>query len=357
MIATKPVSTAPLLARLKPHHLLLGCILLLGALLRVYQLDRESYWVDEIITLGVAREGLLAIIEEAVGGRPPVYFLLSHVWLQLFGTAETATRLMPALISIASLPLLYMVGQQLFGRRIALIATLLLALAPIQLYQSQNIRYYSLYIFCTLLSYYCMLRALGQERRAWYVAYVLASLLLVYVHTLAVFVVAAQNLYMLLCWRRHRASVYPWVIAQGLIMLGILPFIAGSLTRSSSAEATDVVNWVLPPPLVAPLRTLALFVSIRPPGPALILLAGLLLLLGVVLAWWQRRRPAVANEPSVPAPAQQPFNRPVLLACWLLCPILLLFAASYIVGPMYLDRYTLTASPALYLLLGLGVVA
>jgi hypothetical protein len=46
-----------------------------------------------------------------------------------------------------------------------------------------------------------------------------------------------------------------------------------------------------------------------------------------------------------------------LLLVWLLSPILFPMLLSYLVGPMYVDKYTIGAAPALYLLLGAAIVA
>jgi mannosyltransferase len=45
----------------------------------------------------------------------------------------------------------------------------------------------------------------------------------------------------------------------------------------------------------------------------------------------------------------------LMAGCWLLCPIMLPFILSKVVGPMYLDRYMISAAPALYLLIALGI--
>ena len=48
-------------------------------------------------------------------------------------------------------------------------------------------------------------------------------------------------------------------------------------------------------------------------------------------------------------------NKLLLISCWLLCPIMLPFILSFAVSPMYLDRYMVSAAPAFYLLLALGL--
>ncbi len=47
----------------------------------------------------------------------------------------------------------------------------------------------------------------------------------------------------------------------------------------------------------------------------------------------------------------------LLVSCWLLCPIGLPFVASLVIRPMYQKHYTISAAPALYLLLAFGILS
>lgn len=136
------------------HWFLLVFIILLAAALRFYDLGGESYWYDEVIMLRVAQDNILTIIE---GGRPPIYIILAHFWIKLFGTEEVATRSLSAIFGVASIPLIYLIGKELFDRKVGLISAFLMAISQFQIYYSQDIRYYSLFVLMTLVSYYFLL--------------------------------------------------------------------------------------------------------------------------------------------------------------------------------------------------------
>jgi hypothetical protein len=59
----------------------------------------------------------------------------------------------------------------------------------------------------------------------------------------------------------------------------------------------------------------------------------------------------VANLQEVPDVT----NKLLLVSSWLLCPILLPFIISIVIIPIYRGYYTISAAPALYLLMGLGI--
>lgn len=137
--------------------LAVGIIALVAAALRLYQLGTWSFWGDEIIT-----------VERAVdlGGLAPsrwsLSILLTHFALARWGVSEASARLMPALLGVATVPVLYTLVRIVFDRPTAILAAVLLAVSPWHLYWSQNARFYtSLLLFFTLAIF---LFYLGLER-------------------------------------------------------------------------------------------------------------------------------------------------------------------------------------------------
>lgn len=75
---------------------------------------------------------------------PPLYYLLLNGWTRAFGTSDTSLRLFSVLWAMAALPLLWMVGRDTGGSRVAAFACVLYAFAPVSLYYSVEGRMYSL---------------------------------------------------------------------------------------------------------------------------------------------------------------------------------------------------------------------
>ena len=118
----------------------------LGAYLRLAGLATESLWTDEIAAILVARvDSLLQVIVSiAVADvNPPLFYVLLHFWLWL-GDAETVVRLLPALAGLGMIVLTWRLGRRLGGPRIGLLAALLIALSPLAVYLSREVRYHTL---------------------------------------------------------------------------------------------------------------------------------------------------------------------------------------------------------------------
>jgi uncharacterized membrane protein len=129
-----------------------------NALLRFQQLKPGSTPADTIRSLA---------LEDPQ--HPPLYFLLDRVWVQalgtpiqaIFGSPLTASRLLPAMISLLSLPFMYALALELFSSQaVALLATTFLALSPFDILFAQTARQYSLLTLLVLASHYLLLRAI-----------------------------------------------------------------------------------------------------------------------------------------------------------------------------------------------------
>src|SRR5438477_8761338 len=124
-------------------------IFLFGLLLRLLTLDAHGFWFDEIESLDISSLGIPTFITDRFGyaaNQTPLHFGI--VWLtSLLADPATTTvigRLPSALAGALTIPLVYALGKELFGRTQGLIAALLLALSAVHLNYSQDLRPYSL---------------------------------------------------------------------------------------------------------------------------------------------------------------------------------------------------------------------
>lgn len=71
--------------------------------LRFVQLGSDSLWVDEGFSVDVARKGIPDLIHQATtaDANQPLYYVVLHFWIQLFGDSEFALRSLGALVGVA----------------------------------------------------------------------------------------------------------------------------------------------------------------------------------------------------------------------------------------------------------------
>jgi mannosyltransferase len=202
----------------------------LGAALRFATLGLQAYHHDEIVTASrVLRVGFGHAMD-AVGfseSAPPLYYALAWVWTQVTGTGPWGLRSLSALAGVLTIPVAYLIGRELRGSRVGLLAAALAAVNPMLLWYSQEARAYSLLaLFCALSLLYCV-RALRWDERGRpegkrdLVLWGVFSALALATHYFAAFPLAAEVV--LLLRRRGRATLAGlWIVGLTAALLAPL---------------------------------------------------------------------------------------------------------------------------------------
>lgn len=137
---------------------LLLFIILAGIYLRVYNLDKPSFWVDELDFVYAAKSmsevGRPLLNSGYPYSRAPLVTYSLMASFKLFGISEFSARLPVAIFGVLSIPLLYLIGRSFFGKRVGLLAALFLTFSPLAIGLSRTCRMYSLFQFLFLAGVY-----------------------------------------------------------------------------------------------------------------------------------------------------------------------------------------------------------
>jgi mannosyltransferase len=206
----------------------------LAAGLRFATLGAQAYHHDEIVTASRVLRGDFWHAMDAVGfseSAPPLYYALAWVWTQLTGTGEYGLRSLSALAGVATVPVAYLLGVALSGRRAGLVAAALVAVNPMLLWYSQEARSYALLALLTALAALYFVRALDARahgargdvpdaRRALTLWGVFSALALA-THYFAIFPVALEALWL---WRRRGREAFAGlrIVAGACLLLAPL---------------------------------------------------------------------------------------------------------------------------------------
>ncbi|HEX3737379.1 MAG TPA: glycosyltransferase family 39 protein [Solirubrobacterales bacterium] len=189
----------------------------LAALLRFATLGVQSYHHDEIVTASrVLRDGFGHAMDAVwfSESTPPVYYALAWVWTQLVGTGEFGLRALSAAAGVATVPVAYLIGVELRGRRAGLWVAALVAVNPMLLWYSQEARAYALVALFGALSALYWLRAERGGGRRDFVWWGVWSGLALGTHYFVAFPILAEAV-MLLRRRGLRASLGGMAVLAG----------------------------------------------------------------------------------------------------------------------------------------------
>lgn len=149
-------------------------------------------WIDEALTVGLASQpvheipGLLRL-----DGSPPLYYLLLHGWMELFGTGEVATHALSLLFATATVPVGYWAGRGLFDRRAGIMVAVLAATSPFLSYFARETRMYSLVTLLALLVAASFLHAFVRGDPRATVWFAIALVVALYTHNWAIYLAVA----------------------------------------------------------------------------------------------------------------------------------------------------------------------
>jgi 4-amino-4-deoxy-L-arabinose transferase-like glycosyltransferase len=180
----------------------------LAAGLRFATLGVQSYHHDEIVTASRVLRGSFGHAMDVVGfseSAPPLYYVLAWLWVQVVGTGEFGLRSLSALAGIATVPVVYLIGLELRGRRAGILAAALAAVNPMLVWYSQEARSYSLLVLFGAVAALYFVRALERGRRSDILGWGVASALALATHYFAIFPILIEGAWLLR--RRGRAVV------------------------------------------------------------------------------------------------------------------------------------------------------
>ncbi len=298
--------------------------LLVGFIVRVWAIGAVGFNSDEAVYAGQAA---------ALAGDPTyskffaifrahpllVQFLLSVVFH--FGVSDVAARLLMVMLGLAAVPLVYLLGEELFSRRVALLSAFILAVAPYHVVVTHQVLLDGPETTLFLLTMYLIARyGATAAPRYLYVAAVAAALTFLAKETgvLVLFAIAGFAL-ATPAWR------FGWkrlLIASGVFVVAISPYPISILISNASDTAKQFLVWQL---LRRPNHPFTFYAEVLPGalGPVLLVLA----VVGVVLAI---RRSAWEDR---------------LLLAWIFVPL-----SFYEAWPVKGYQYLLPVLPALVVL-------
>ena len=292
-------------------RILLTIVIILGIAFRFINLDRKVYWHDEVytsmraagFTRGEIDQELFqnkiipastlqkfqqikpgSTVNDTINSlkvedpqHPPLYFLMARFWMQNFGGSLIASRLLPALLSLVSLPLMYKLAMELFeSQRVAWMATALLAISPFDILFAQTARQYGLLATLVIGSSLSLLRAASQtpqgslRHSSWrnWAVYGISVALGLYTHPFFALTLIGQGVFVLLNRRKAQETrwidapvaksihqgIHRWLGFAGAIALALLLYAPWIQVLFSNAQrAADTTDWArIPSTLLLP---------------------------------------------------------------------------------------------------------
>ena len=178
-----------------------------------------SLWGDEAWAATLAVKSLPQIVlTVAKDTSPPLYYLLLHCWLQVFGHSEIAIRSLSFLFFLGTAAAVFLIGKLLWDKKTGLLAALLTLANPFLFTYAFEGRMYSLLALTTCWSVYFFLK----KHRP---GFILATAAALYTHHFAIFIVVLEGLWTLQEYCQKRSLPFRRLVDFSLVFLLYLPWL------------------------------------------------------------------------------------------------------------------------------------
>ena len=221
---TESLPTPSLPSTLWSSRLIFPFLLLLVALLVRLPNFNESLWYDEVwyTSMRLNPSSINRVLFHDV--HPPLYPLLMLGWIELFGDSEIAVRLPSLVFGLASLGVIFALARSWFNRRIAFLATILMALSSVHIWYSQEAKNNMLLLLLTALTVYVQ-QAWAKDRRQYWLLFIVAAVLALWTNHFSLWVIFSAFLWLWLkvLWERGRPRLKWAVMSSVVVALCYLP--------------------------------------------------------------------------------------------------------------------------------------
>lgn len=339
---------------IKKIHYLQGLIFLfviISSVISAVTLFGQSLRLDESQSIWVSTKSITGILDYVAHDvHVPLYELLLHLWMQVFGRDIIFARLLSFLFFAASIPVLYRITTLVIDRTAAFVTAGLYILSPFIIWYAYEARMYSLFVFVVCVSHYYFLQILKSNGNKGETGYFFATLFGLYTHYFYIFFLASQAGFLVfyyvkrygelksfpLLWQRYKHEFFSYF--HPLLLAGIL-FLPWLIYFKMLGLASYTQPFIQPPTSYVLFQTFVNFLfGLQPYNIQSILISLWPLAVVPLFILFSRRT------------KKHRFQYISYFLITLFLPIFLVFFLSFI-RPIYIPRYLILIAPSFFMLL------
>ncbi|HEX4466229.1 MAG TPA: glycosyltransferase family 39 protein, partial [Solirubrobacteraceae bacterium] len=219
----------------------LGCAVI-ALVLRVVFVGDQSLGYEEVFTRTVVAapnlSGLWHALERTES-TPPLYYVLTWLWVKIGGSdGAAALRAISVIAGVATVPVVFAAVRSFLGSREALVVAWLAAISPVLVGYSIYARSYALLVLAGALSVWALTSVLDEPSRGRWALWALTSVVAVWTHYFAGFLIVAEVAFLLFALPGSRRSL---LLASVAVAAAVAPLWQLFHAQNSAAERTAYI--------------------------------------------------------------------------------------------------------------------
>ncbi|NEQ39956.1 MAG: hypothetical protein F6K40_28430 [Okeania sp. SIO3I5] len=306
-------------------------ILVLACCLYFYRINFRGLWIDEFFSI---RD----INRIAFNKGRLLYYALLHPWINISDN-EVWLRTPAIIFAVVSVYIIYRLGNDLFSKKVGLMAGFLLTISPLFINHAQEIRYYTMSVCLGLCGCLGLAHSLQQPNQK------LPKLIWVVGRVLSFYTTPLNAAFLvpdiLILWLKFKFKISRLISYLVLYLTIILASIPVALSVKSYSGSHRVI---LPIPgvkeIFRELRIMTVFANSPPPPYLPLLIQVVALILAIVILV------AIIKKPRT--------QKVLWVASWGIIPAGAIFVFSNVFYSIWNSRYLIISQPYFILLVAIG---
>jgi len=310
-------------------------LFILNFILKFIYLDESSISNDEPFSIYHAQMDIPSIINQlCLGNNPPFFEIILHYWIKLFGISALSVRFLPMIFSVLTSLVIYKIGIRHFTKSVALFAALLFTFSTTQYVFVHQARVYTLFVLLSCLSIYSFLNIYKTNKKVLAAFYLsLCNIILIYSHYFGIWIPVVEACAILILPSLRKTILKPVIYSFTATIICYIPIITIFLRQFSTSASKG--TWVQPIDVGASFVQYYHFFN----GQIVAILSLVSIVTYIILTIYRKQPANVYSQ---------------VIALWFVLPFLTMFLLSLKYSPhpipMFIERYILFTSPALFIL-------
>ena len=306
---------------------------LLNTLIKGLFLPSTSIAGDEPFSIYHAQMDVFSIVRLlSSGNNPPLYEIILHYWISIFGISEWAVRLPSLIFSSITAYYIYKIGIKYLTPEIALTACVLFVFSNYQILYAHQARGYTLFGMLTTMSLYYYIQFINQKaepfKYSW--LFIIINVLLIYTHYFGIIVLGIEITFILFNPHLRQLLLRKMLFVFGIIAICYLPMLYTMFIRFTDSVTNG--TWIQAPD---GFNSLFGMVKTFTNMPVVAAISILFFIIAIIKFFILKEKANLINK---------------LLTYWFVVGFFGMFFISYAV-PVFLDRYLMFAAIPFVLLL------
>ena len=186
-------------------------ITLMGLALRLYHLDFQNYFAEELMHTGIIQFPWYAAFTQIGSEQAPLYYVFAKISVTAFNGLSLVSLRLPAVIfGTLCIVAIYFLGKEFGGNLTGLLSALVIALSDRAIFYSQYGRPYSLVMLLFIVTAYCFVKIQKKENlNQWLILFTLFSVLCLWSHYYSILPLSV--LWLIVIWQNQK-KVIPYLI-------------------------------------------------------------------------------------------------------------------------------------------------